>query len=147
MKRSIFLICLSAAVALATPVVRSFEWAIGGNGQPCSAGSCTRADPTLSTEGMNLAGISGYRLKVCAAVGQTLTGAGTMKAWTYDADEGVWTRGKDLDQSVTESTKRCQTFPDFITGVRGDRVLFAASGVTVSGGATLDVLLAGQVAP
>lgn len=139
-------VLLVATAAFALPDRYSYEWATSSTAQACSAGVCTRAaDPTANTEGMNLAGVAGYRLKICAASGQTLTGAGTMKAWTYDADEGVWTRGKDLDQAVTESTKRCQTFPDFVVPVHSDRVLFAASGVTVSGGAGLDVLLRGEL--
>jgi len=145
MKRLGCLVMLVALAAFALPDRYSYEWATGGNAQPCSAGVCTRSDPTLATEGMSLASVSGYRLKICAVSGQTLTGAGTMKAWAYDADEGVWTRAKDLDQAVTESTKRCQSFPDFLSGTQRDRVLFAASGVTVSGGSGLDVLIAGQL--
>lgn len=139
-------VLLLCGAVLALPLRYSYEWATGGNAQPCSAGSCTRSAPTLSTEGMSLIAVYGFRLKVCAASGQTLSGAGTLQAYAYDADEGVWTRNKDLDQLVTNTT-RCQTFPDFRTELRADRVLFAASGVTVSGGSGLDVLLAGQTGP
>lgn len=133
---------LVAAVAAAHSFRYSYEWASSGTAQPCTAGTCTRADPTSATEGMSLAGVPGFRLTICAASGQTLSGAGTMKAWVYHPDEAAWARNADLDQTVTVSGKRCQVFPDFLTGVpNNNRVLFAASSVTVSGGSGLDVLV------
>lgn len=115
--------------------------------QACSAGTCARAsDPSTATEGMYLGDISHFRVSICAASGQTLSGAGTLQAWRYDTRNGIWERNNDLDQTVDGSGKRCQAFPDFTVGVHNaDRVLFAASGVTVSGGSAVDVRVEGQV--
>jgi hypothetical protein len=142
--RSTALIALFSFAAFALPSRYSYEWAANSTAQPCSAGSCTRAAPTLPTEGMSLVGMFGYKLTVCAAAGQTLSGAGSLLAWDYNVDEGVWTRDPLLDLAVTVSGGRCQTWPDFPLGAGVDRVLFAASGVTVSGGTGLDVLLSGE---
>ena len=110
--------------------------------QTCSGNSCgTGVLPTSTMDGMLLGGVSKYRLTVCAASGQTLSGAGTMQSFTFSTAEGVWDRGNS-DANVT-TTQRSQSF-DFVVGLRFDRVRYVANAVTVSGGATLDVLLEGQ---
>lgn len=135
---------LSAIAAAAAPTRTANETAAGSNAQACSAGSCTRAAPSASTEGLFLTGLTGYRLEICAAAGQTLSGAGTMKAYLYDYTAALWMPAPALDQPVTASGTRCTPFVDFNLTIRFDaRVLFAASGVTVSGGTGLDVYLAG----
>lgn len=111
--------------------------------QTCSAGSCTGTAPTTQYEGMGLYGVTSYRLTACAASGQTLSGAGTLQAYGFNSAENVWVRNPGLDQSVTASGKQCQAFPDFLVGIQYGRVRFVSSGVTVSGGSTLDVLLDG----
>lgn len=113
--------------------------------QACSAGTCNGTAPSTSLEGMSLSGVSGYRLTVCAASGQTLSGAGSMQSYAWNSAEQLWARDPGLDQNVTASGKQCQTFPDFKTGLQYDRVRFVASGVTVSGGSTLDALLEAQL--
>lgn len=141
-----------AAVAVAAPFTYKYEmascpgWTVANNciaAQACSAGSCSGTAPSTSTEGMSLGGVGGFRLSICAASGQTLSGTGTMQAYDYVVAEGLWSRDVGLDQTVT-ATGRCQTFPDFIVGGRFDRVRFVSSAVTVSAGTTLDVILDGQ---
>lgn len=114
--------------------------------QACAAGSCSGTAPTTGpNDGMMLYGVVSYRLTICAVSGQTLSGAGTMLAYRYDgALELPWVPNAGLNQPVTASGSRCTTFPDFlVVGAQPGRVRFVASGVTVSGGATLDVLLDG----
>jgi hypothetical protein len=69
-----------------------------------------------------------------ADVGQTLSGAGTLRAWYYDFTIGAWARNPDLDKNVTLSGQRRQVFSDVSTLVRTGCVLYAADSVTVSGG-------------
>lgn len=114
--------------------------------QTCSVGSCSGTAPSGPNEGMILFGVVSYRLTICAAAGQTLSGGGTVLAYRYDGAEGLWPPNHYLDQAVpsTASGQRCHTFPDFIViGGQTGRVRFVASSVTVSGGTTLDVLLEG----
>lgn len=106
----------------------------------------TRAAPTLSSEGMglgqvgNLPAVRGVRVSVCAASGQTLSGAGTLRAWVYHADAALWMRNVSLDLKVDATAVRCQAFPDLVSGARLEhRVLWAADGITVSGGTTVEV--------
>lgn len=115
--------------------------------QACSAGSCTRGipDPNNDTvpasSGAELSTATGFRVSICAAAGQTLSGAGTLLAWRYNSNAGKWERNKGLDLTVAVSAVQCAAFPDVEVAalVLKDRVLYATSGVTVSGGATATV--------
>lgn len=99
----------------------------------------TRAAPTLTTEGLDLSDIAGFRVTVCAASGQTLAGAGALQAYVYDNDLALWTRNPSLDITISTAGARCLTFADIQTVVATGRGLFAATGVTVSGGTTVTV--------
>lgn len=113
----------------------------------------TRAAPSAVTDGMFLKDVVGYRLTVCAASGQTLSGAGALRAWYYSYESGVWGRNPTLDQTITVTATscagaacRCQTFPDFeVVANQGGRVLFATDAVTVSGGTTATVRIHANV--
>lgn len=154
-KAPALLLALSGLVwaAWVAPYTYRYEMATCPNGanagmciaaQTCSAGSCTGTAPTGMNEGMTLYGVVAYRLSVCAASGQTLSGAGTLQAYRYDSAENQWIRNKGLDQTVNASAVQCQTFPDVaVSGGQLGRIRFVASSVTVSGGSTLDVLLEG----
>jgi len=111
--------------------------------QACAAGSCTRASAPASTaEGASLSGVDGYRVSICAASAQTLSGAGTMQGWWCDSVSSLCYRNTGLDQTVSASGVRCATFPDFkVSDITSnfDSVVFASSGVTVSGGSALTV--------
>jgi len=107
--------------------------------------SLTRADPSAADDGVSLisstaAPIRGYMLSVCAASGQTLSGAGYLRAWVYSALAAAWMRNTALDEQVNLSGKPCQAFPDRRPGyLKLRRVLYAADGITVSGGTTVTV--------
>jgi hypothetical protein len=141
MRRAVlFIALLLAAAASATPYTSNFS-----ESQTCTTGTCARAAaPTTNAEGMSLYMVTGYRLSICAAIGQTLSGAGTMQAYWCDSLSALCMRSPQLDQSVTASGVQCQAFPDFIASFvtyLADSVVFAASGVTVSGGSALTVRL------
>lgn len=109
----------------------------------------TRAAPApaefTTTASLGVDGLVGFRISVCAEATRTLSGAGTLQAYLLDEHTGLVQRNNDLDLSVDASGVRCQAFPDF--GVHGSRaegrVIFAANGVTVSGGSTVTVRYTG----
>jgi hypothetical protein len=108
--------------------------------QTCTTGTCAGTAPTGADAGAALNSVDKFRLMICAASGQTLSGAGTMQAYYCDAVSNLCYRDTGLDQTVTASGVRCATFPDFNVGyvtAQQDTVEFVASGVTVSGGAAL----------
>lgn len=139
MRLTVLLLALLAAPAMATPPTLIYTTA---ESVTCTAGTCTRsADPAAYTEGQNLYAVQSYVVQVCAASGQTLSGAGTVELW--------WCHGslcqhqRDSDLLVTVSSERCQTFEPFsvpfvVTGST-DSVVANAQAVTVSGGAALSV--------
>lgn len=100
------------------------------------AQALTRAAPTLSTEGMSLVGVTGYTLMISANVGQTLSGAGNLRAYWWDWTEATprWKRMPDLDRAVTLSGVRDMCFGDTQDHQPSGLLLYAADGVTVSGG-------------
>ena len=137
--RNLLLLCsLYSAAALAKPESFHEEQLL------------TRAAPTLSTEGLSLIADSGYPVRgfvvsVCAEDGETLSAAGTLRAWAYHPEAAVWMRNPDLDLDVSVSGTRCQVFPDLRTGLlMSRRVLFAADELEVSGGTTVAVRIDGD---
>lgn len=107
----------------------------------------TRAAPTTNIQGVTLANVRGFRVAVCAESAQTLSGAGVLHAYLYNAKAGLWMRNPSLDLTVSVTATscagaacRCQAWPDQrVPVVLGHRVLYATSGVTVSGGTTATV--------
>jgi hypothetical protein len=132
--RVALLLLLCALPALATPPRYLYE-----------SQDLTRADPTLSSEGMSLEApggspVRGFMVSVCAESGETLSGGGHLRAWLYHPDAGLWMRNPDLDLEVSASSVRCRVWPDLRTGYLGARrMLFASDAVTVSGGTTVMV--------
>jgi hypothetical protein len=100
--------------------------------------------PTLVTQGMVLDGITGYRVTVCAASGQTLSGAGALNAYYWNPVVSAWARVPALDIAVGASSVRCEGFGDLQTFVARGRVFYAATGVTVSSGTTVTVYIEGS---
>lgn len=106
------------------------------------AQALTRSAPTVSclaasgAEGIDFRGVRGYYVRIEADSGQTLSGAGTLQAWRYDFGEGAWARVPDLDRTIPAgaSGMRRYGFSDRINYDPSGCFLFAASGVTVSGG-------------
>jgi hypothetical protein len=101
-----------------------------------------------SRKALILGGVQKFYVSVCAASGQTLSGAGTLAAYLYDRQRGKVKRNPSLDQTITVTSTscggsacRCQVFPvQEASGVPdGDTLIYAANGVTVSGGTTVDI--------
>jgi hypothetical protein len=105
----------------------------------------TRAAPTTSCYdattplGISIKDVRGYRVIVAAESGQTLSGAGNLRAYLWDVYEGAWMRNPSLDVAVTTTGARRQVFPDLATQVRTGCVMYAADAITVSGGTTVTV--------
>ena len=121
------------------------------------AQSTTRSAPALAdfttTSGssigksLDLANLLGFRVMVCAESGQTLSGAGNLRAYLLDLRDGLVKRNPSIDLAVTASSVRCQVFPDQEVLIPYDLVMYAADGVTVSGGTTVTVQLRGWRQP
>jgi hypothetical protein len=104
----------------------------------------TRVAPTTdATEGLNLDGLKGFRVCVAAASAQTLSGAGTLDAYLYDYNTARWAINPGLALTQSTSGVRDRCFPDQRVSVPTGRVLYAANGITVSGGTTVVVTLIG----
>lgn len=148
MRRLLLLVPLLAAACAAqkvgaitvTPV--GFYTSLYEETQTCTAGTCAGTTPSSTAVGASMAWVNNYRLRVCAASGQTLSGAGTMQTWFCDVTSRLCYRDPGLDQGVSVSGQQCQLFPDLTVGYitpAADTVEYVASGVTVSGGAALTV--------
>lgn len=115
-----------------------------------AAPSATPVDGTVNS-GMKLNAVVGAYVSLCAASGQTLSGAGSLNAYYYDPGAALWMRDPDLDLSVSVGATscagaacRCQVWPDFaISSAKLGYVLYATNGITVSGG-TLTVRVGGS---
>lgn len=93
----------------------------------------TRAAPTTVAEGMELAGVIGFRVILSADAGKTLSGTGSVQFWVWSPGLNRWCRDTQLDYSVAETTRDAVS-PDFLTRVSYGRVLPAVNGVGVSSG-------------
>lgn len=152
MKYYMFVAVLVATVAHAengTPIYWSSV-------QSCTAGTCTTAAPSgaitdgqTGAPGRNLLGVRGFHLQVCAASGQTLSGAGTLDGYWYSynsANPIAWAYSVAVSQTITSAWtgKRCAVFPTSRTSDGGLGSLYiAANGITVSGGASITIMLDG----
>lgn len=106
----------------------------------------TRAAPTTSsTDGIALKNVTSWRLVVCAASGQALTG-GDVTIWVQTQD-GLWADTPRLTALlvVTSTSQRCQSLGEFPVGVNWGRLLPASHGITVSGGTTVTMKLEVQL--
>lgn len=127
-----------------------YYWENGVSGTR-SAPSSAPVDGTVGS-GMKLNYVVGAWISLCAASGQTLSGAGTLDAYYYDPAAALWMRDPDLDLAVSVtatscagSACRCQVWPDYdIPANKAGYVLFATHGVTVSSG-TLTVRVNGSL--
>lgn len=106
------------------------------------AQALTRSAPTASClatsspEGVDWRGVRGYYVELTADSGQTLSGAGNLRAWRYDFVRGAWVRVPELDLSVPAGASglRRYAWGERASYVRTGCVLYAADSVTVSGG-------------
>jgi hypothetical protein len=127
--------------------------------------STTRAAPTAasftatntdgSAKALELGRVISFRVTVCAPSAQTLAGAGTLHAYLYSRKWGTVSRNPALDLSISVTATscngaacQCQAFPNQSTGDLvgpGDVLIYAANGVTLSAGTTVDVYYTGSI--
>lgn len=98
---------------------------------------------------LSLDGIEGVRVELCAASGQTLSGAGQLDVYLLNP-QGEVLHNKELSAtlavglsatSCTGALCRCRVWPDFPVwaSAAGGGMMAIPNGVTVSGGATVTV--------
>lgn len=95
----------------------------------------------LPGDGLALGGLFAVVVSVYPWVGQTLSGAGTLRCWVWNPYEARWTRNDDLDLDLsTASGFPARTFTTLTNVSRlGMLINWLCDSVTVSGGT--DVLV------
>lgn len=108
--------------------------------------AAARAAPTLSTEGAAVREGVSIMVELDAGSGKTLSGAGALDVYLYDKWDGTnfaWAKfpaRQLLVPAGCASNRHCVIEALTLDGPRlGQRVLFAANGVTVSSGTTVVV--------
>lgn len=125
--------------ALAAPSTASVTTALSTQALSASAPSGAQV-----TGALDLTGVTGYRLTVCAASGNTLTG-GSLDAYSWIPRLSMWARAPVLDLAITPTAQQCESFGDQETFVARGQVYYASDTVTESGsGTTTMVLLEGS---
>ena len=110
----------------------------------------TRAVPTSASfaaaTALRLNLVNGFHVVVCAEDTRTLSGAGALDAYRYDERTGIVSRApiNDFAVNVTATSCsgapcQCMSFEDKQLAQSDGWALFAAHGVTVSGGTTVTV--------
>lgn len=100
----------------------------------------TRAAPTLTTEGISLAGVSSYRVLVSAQAAATVTG-GALTCYYFSAVTSRWGPCATSLNWTPATGGRDAVSADFSVGVPAGRVLYATNAVTVSAGTTVTVAI------
>jgi hypothetical protein len=122
---AVLLVALFALQALATTT-----WSNGSSARvsiaTCSTGS--ESAPTLATQGLELANVSGFT--VHAETAGTMTAGGVLQAYLYNPESSSWIRSPDLDLVVQALAK--QSFAGFQVTSYAGRLAFVPSGVGVA---------------
>lgn len=93
----------------------------------CSTG--TESAPTLATQGLELANVSGF--SVHAETAGTMTAGGLLLAYVYNPEgSGSWNRAPDMDLTVQALAK--QSFTGFQVTSYAGRIAYVPSGVGVA---------------
>lgn len=91
--------------------------------------------PSGATDGQALMGVKAVTVVVSSASGTTLSGAGTLQCYVYDAAIARWVRMPAMDLSVSTASVRDLAFPAFeVSGPRNSRVKWVPNAVTFSAG-------------
>ena len=98
----------------------------------CAQAGVTCDAPTLATQGISLDNVQGFSVTACAASSQTLSGAGTLRAYVYDDAVGLWSRLPDLDLTQSTATVRCVTWAGIWAAAPRGRVAYVPDTVTAS---------------
>src|SRR5512134_3082044 len=97
----------------------------------CGSTTCSGSAPTGSTDGASLQQATAIRVRLCAASGQTLSGAGTLAVYVRDETDGLWARVAALDKTVPASASglRCIGWDEGINGVPYGSVAYVPASV------------------
>jgi hypothetical protein len=134
MRPLLFLLLLPLTAAAQDPTGTVRRWS--------EAQALTRSAPTASClaasspEGMDWRSVRGFYVRLEADSGQTLSGAGDLRAWRYDFTDAAWVRVPELDLAVPAGASGLRRYGwgERSTVVRTGCVLYAADSVTVSSG-------------
>lgn len=105
----------------------------------CASGTCDA--PTLVTQFANMMNWTGFSVEVVADSGQTLSGAGTIKCYTWNVGtSNLPSFQQDISLSVSTSSVRSVTLQGVFVASATGYITCIPSSVTVSsGGVTLYV--------
>ncbi len=102
----------------------------------CDGSVCNAAIPLSNTEGVSMVSVDAFRVDICAEPTKTISDAGAIWIWSCKAKDGLCSHNVSLDQPITGSGERCQTFPDFKVGYvtqDADTLVARPVGVSVTG--------------
>jgi hypothetical protein len=95
----------------------------------------TGSAPSGATDGQPLRDLAAVTVIVAADSGQTLSGAGTLQCYVYDAVTALWSRMPGADLSVGTASVRSLAFPALeVIGPRASRIKWVPASVTISSG-------------
>ena len=98
----------------------------------------TEAAPTLATEGMLVTGVIAVALAVHAPQGQTFTGSGYMRGYSYHGILGLWLPQGDADRDLVWRAGLADAlFPSIPVDQAAGRIAWICDGVGLSGGTTI----------
>lgn len=149
---SLALVALSVGAAGRVVVSASTSLTANSTSAPSTNPSPVKADGFNSSTlagAIRLNAGAGYRVTICAANGNTLSGAGTIPVYYFpDAagSLGKWSRNPGLDETIAVgatscngSPCQCETFADHAAAVPGGFIYLAPNGITLSAGTTVTV--------
>lgn len=124
--KKLFAVLLVALFALQAQATTT--WSNGSSARvaiaTCTTG--TESAPTLATQGLELANVSGFA--VHAETAGTMTAGGVLQAYLYNPEgSGSWNRAPDLDLTVQALAK--QSFAGFQVTSYAGRIAYVPSGV------------------
>ena len=128
MKKILALLLLLPGMAFATCTWTSYGSAVKG---VCTTG--TESNSLGATDGIPVGTIKGFAVFANADTGQTLQN-GTLQAYVYNANFGLWSRVSDLDLVLSTSTTLSQGWGGMSVNAYGGRIAWLPNSVTISGG-------------
>lgn len=126
--KKLFAVLLVALFALQAQATTTWS---NGSSARVSIATCTtgtESAPTLATQGLELANVSGF--SVVAETAGTMTAGGVLQAYLYNPESSSWSRSPDLDLVVQALAK--QAFSGFQVTSYAGRLAYVPSGVGVA---------------
>lgn len=124
----LFAALLAAFFALQAQAATTWSSASSGRTVIATCTTGTESAPTLATQGIELANVSGFA--VHAETAGTMTAGGVLLAYLYNPQSSVWNRAPDLDLTVQALAD--QSFAGFQVTSYAGRLAYVPSGVGVA---------------